>query len=40
MNGDGFKCIECGEADVDEEDAICDDCALAYEDEEDQEDDE
>ena len=25
MNG-GFKCVECGENDVDDEDDICDEC--------------
>lgn len=26
-----FKCVECGEVEVDDEDDICDDCALGYE---------
>lgn len=26
-----FKCIECGENEVDDEDDMCDDCVLDYE---------
>lgn len=31
---DGFKCVECGVNDVDDEDDMCDDCMIAYEEEE------
>ncbi len=35
---DKFKCVECGENEVVDEDDICDECALGYEDgEEDEE---
>lgn len=27
---DKFKCVECGENEVDDEDDICDECALDY----------
>lgn len=39
MNG-GFKCVECGFEDVDDEDDICDECALRYQDDEDDDDEE
>lgn len=35
-----FKCVECGVNDVDDEDEMCDDCAMDYNDDEEQEEDE
>jgi hypothetical protein len=32
-----FKCIECGVEDVEDEDDICDDCAMDYDDTEEDE---
>lgn len=34
---DKFKCVECGETEVDDEDDICDECALEEDDTEEDE---